>query len=36
MAARREVDSLEFDTPEEVAQHPMSHTGRALAPLLFD
>jgi len=23
-------------TPEEVAQHPMSHTGRALAPLLFD
>jgi excinuclease ABC subunit A len=22
-------------TPEEVAQHPMSHTGRALAPLLF-
>jgi excinuclease ABC subunit A len=23
-------------TPEEVAQHPMSHTGKALAPLLFD
>jgi excinuclease ABC subunit A len=23
-------------TPEEVAQHPLSHTGRALAPLLFD
>ena len=23
-------------TPEEVAQHPQSHTGRALAPLLFD
>ncbi|MEE2678572.1 MAG: excinuclease ABC subunit UvrA [Myxococcota bacterium] len=23
-------------TPEEVAQHPVSHTGRALAPLLFD
>ena len=23
-------------TPEEVAQHPMSHTGRALAALLFD
>ncbi len=22
-------------TPEQVAQHPMSHTGRALAPLLF-
>ena len=22
-------------TPEEVAQHPMSHTGRALAPVLF-
>jgi excinuclease ABC subunit A len=22
-------------TPETVAQHPMSHTGRALAPLLF-
>jgi excinuclease ABC subunit A len=22
-------------TPEEVAQHPMSHTGKALAPLLF-
>jgi excinuclease ABC subunit A len=22
-------------TPEEVAQHPMSHTGRVLAPLLF-
>jgi excinuclease ABC subunit A len=22
--------------PEEVAQHPMSHTGRALAALLFD
>jgi excinuclease ABC subunit A len=22
-------------TPEEVAQHPMSHTGRALAPALF-
>jgi excinuclease ABC subunit A len=22
-------------TPEEVAQHPMSHTGRAIAPLLF-
>jgi excinuclease ABC subunit A len=22
-------------TPEAVAQHPMSHTGRALAPLLF-
>ena len=23
-------------TPEEVAQHPLSHTGRALAPYLFD
>ena len=23
-------------TPEQVAQHPMSHTGRALAPMLFD
>ena len=23
-------------TPEEVAQHPASHTGRALAPVLFD
>ena len=23
-------------TPEQVAQHPMSHTGKALAPLLFD
>jgi len=23
-------------TPEAVAQHPMSHTGRALAPYLFD
>ena len=23
-------------TPETVAQHPMSHTGRALAPLLFE
>lgn len=23
-------------TPEEVAQHPVSHTGRSLAPLLFD
>jgi excinuclease ABC subunit A len=22
-------------TPEDVAQHPMSHTGRALAPILF-
>ncbi len=22
-------------TPEAVAQHPLSHSGRALAPLLF-
>jgi excinuclease ABC subunit A len=22
-------------TPEQIAQHPMSHTGRALAPYLF-
>jgi excinuclease ABC subunit A len=22
-------------TPEEIARHPLSHTGRALAPLLF-
>ena len=27
---------LKKGTPEEVAQHPMSHTGRALASLLFD